>query len=118
MSQLRAPSATHAGGMRGRNASKTRRTTTREDPYDGGEREEHQENEEWQYIKEALISIKEGLDKEEVNQRYTNELSRVIARVPHASRYSSTQDLAGRLDRIEALLTASGQKGETTQAHG
>jgi hypothetical protein len=82
--QLRSASVAHAGGLRRRNASETRRTTTVREPYDDGE-EEHQKSEEWKYIKEALISIKEGLEKEEVNQRFTNKLSRVIARVSHAS---------------------------------
>jgi len=118
MPQLRTPGGAHAGGLRRRNASKTRRATTEGEVYDSGEGEENQKGEEWQFIKEALISIKEGLEKEVVNQRFTNELSRVIARVSHASRDVPTTDLEGRLERIEALLTSRTQRAEEAQVAG
>jgi hypothetical protein len=86
------------------------RGTPREEPHQN-EGEEHQKNNRnasWQTIKEDLISIKEGLEKEkEIGARFAQCLSEVIARVPHAScAQGPPQGVEARLDRIEALLRA------------
>jgi hypothetical protein len=69
--------------MRGNNASETRRATPQQE---SGEDNEGGplNNKEWKDIKKALISIKEGLEKEKIGERFVEELSKVIARVSNA----------------------------------
>jgi hypothetical protein len=85
--------------------------------------EEHQKNEkntDWQTIKEDLISIKEGLEKEkEIGACFAQRLSEVIARVPHASRAGSApQGVEARLERIEAMLRAPANSPQGSPPRG
>ena len=56
--------------------------------------EEHQKNDknaDWQTIKEDLISIKEGLEKEkEIGVCFAQRLNEVITRITHASYAGNT----------------------------
>jgi hypothetical protein len=72
----------------------------------GGTHEIRKENPaEWQSIKEALISIKEGLEKEEdLNPKFAQDLSKVIARVAHALHEGPLQEVEARLGRIKSIL--------------
>jgi hypothetical protein len=111
MSQLRAPYVARAMNMGKDCASQDKRRGPPGEETHQNRGEEHQKNKEnadWQSIKGDLISIKEGLEKEkEINAYFTQRLSEVIARVPHASRAGNApQGVEARLERIEAMLRA------------
>jgi hypothetical protein len=98
--------------MRGGGASQYRRRVPPGDAKQQGREEEHQKDKkraEWQSIKEDLLSIKEGLEKEkEISASYAQRISRVITRVKDAScNQDAPQSVEARLDRIETLLQAS-----------
>ena len=103
MPQLPAQGDAQAGGMRGEDASQTRRTPQDEvrDNMAGG----NPATVDWKEIKAALTNIKEGLEKEEVGMRFVGELNQVIERVSHASRKPPATGLEARLERIEKLLS-------------
>lgn len=79
---------------------KTRRATIVRELDNGGQ-EERQKSKEWRTTKD-LISIKESLEKKGVDQRFTTELSKVIARVSHAPHDDYTQSIVERLENVEA----------------
>ena len=107
---------TRAGGMRESDASPG------QGQHDSTEEENQKKhgNATWQSIKADLISIKEGLKKEEGrNARWIEELCSVIARVPQAALASTNpQGVEARLERIEALLQAPNTNTQTVPAQG
>jgi hypothetical protein len=97
--------------MRGGYASQGRRREPLRKAAHQNRGEEHQKmgkNANWQTIKDDLIRIKEGLEKEkEIGAGFAQRLSEVIARVPDASRgEDAPRGVEARLERIEALLRA------------
>ena len=103
MSQLPAQGDAQAGGMRGEDASQTRRTPQNEvrDNTAGG----NPATVDWKKIKAALTNIKEGLEKEEVGIRFVGELSKVIKHILYASRKPPATGMEARLERIEKMLS-------------
>jgi hypothetical protein len=86
----------------------------------GEERQKNKENADWQTIKEDLISIKEGLEKEEeIDPVFAQRLSEVIVRVPHASHAGNApQGVEARLERIEAMLRAPASSPQGSPPQG
>src|SRR5450755_2190541 len=111
MSQPRAPYVACAMNMGKDCASQDKRRDPPGEETHQNRGEEHQKNEknaDWQTIKEDLISIKEGLEKEkEIGACFAQRLSEVITRVSHASRAGNApQSVKARLERIEVMLRA------------
>ena len=111
MSQPRASYAARAMNAGKGYASQDKRRGSPEEEIHQNRGEEHQKNKrnaDWQTIKEDLISIKEGLEKEkEIGACFAQRLSEVIIRVSHASRVGNApQGVEARLERIEAMLRA------------
>ena len=86
----------------------------------GGERQTDDRDARWQAINADLISIKEGLEKEEdINPRFARELSRVIACVTLAHQTTrSSMGIEARLGRIEQMLRAPTTSAIGTTAPG
>jgi hypothetical protein len=112
-----------AGSMRESDASPDKQNASPGQGQQNNIGEENQKkhgNATWQSIKADLVSIKEGLKKEEGrNARWIEELSSVIARVPQAALASTNpQGVEARLDRIKALLQALNTNTRTVPAQG
>jgi hypothetical protein len=123
MSQPRASSVAHAGGMRESDASPDKQNASPGQEQHNSKEEENRKkygNAAWQSIKADLISIKEGLEKEEGgNARWIEELSSVITRVPQAALASTNpQGVEARLERIEALLQTPNTNTQTIPTQG
>jgi hypothetical protein len=108
MSHPQAPCAANATHVRGGDAPRHAPKNAYEavNIRAGGTHAPRKENPaEWRSIKEALTSIKEGLEKEEsINLRFAQDLSKVIARVTHALPEGSLQEVEARLERIESFF--------------
>src|SRR5271170_787677 len=108
MSQPQTPCAANATHMRGGGASQhaprnadEAATTQADETHD--KRKENPA--EWRSIKEDLTSIKEGLKKEkDLNPRFIQDLSRVIARVTYALREGPLHEVEARLGKIKSIL--------------
>jgi hypothetical protein len=100
--------------MREGNASQETRHATLEEAKTNEKGRGNQKTDEvaiWQALKADLISVKEDLEKEErVSSSFTQRLSNIIARVPHATHANTNPlGLEARLERIETLLRAPKQ---------
>lgn len=108
MSQPQTPCAANATHMRGGGASQhaPRNADEAATTQAGETHDKRKENPaEWRSIKEDLTSIKEGLKKEkDLNPRFIQDLSRVIARVTYALREGPLHEVEARLGRIESIL--------------
>lgn len=114
MPQLQATHESHAASMREGNASQETRHATLEEAKTNEKGRGNQKTDEvaiWQALKADLISVKEDLEKEErVSSSFTQRLSNIIARVPHATHANTNPlGLEARLERIETLLRAPKQ---------
>ena len=84
---MRAACAAPAGGERGGSDAPAARhaAPTPANQNGKGEHQRKEGNATWQQVKDDLTRIKEGLEKEKgVGAKFAQELSKVIARVPHA----------------------------------